>query len=1134
MPRSKLTTLATRVGRWFVSALLLAALSGGWISWDNEIAQEISSPVRLSVKAVIPKNFPPQYGLDSFNQPTGFAVDVMELVANQANLDVSYQVVDSWDEVLEAVRSGRADLIPNLGITPKRQAEFAFTSPVETFPVVLIVRQSEQTIHGAADLVGRSVITNSPSVGIDLLQHRPRVELKVVDTMEQALFQLLAGEADVLTGPEPVIQRLARSVGLEDRIKVVGRPLIEIKRAIAVRKDNSALLARLDQASRAVVKSAEYRRIYTRWYGQAEHHHHHHRTIWILLGSLLLLLFVLFILQQLNRRLESMVQQRTAALQQSEERYRQLAEDMPTMICKFLPDSTLTYVNSAYCRYFNKRSDELIGSRFLDFLPSEAARQVTQAHYLSLTPDAPSTIYEHPVVRPDSGQAWQQWVDRAFFDEQGRITSVQSIGVDVTERKDAEAALKNSEERFRQLAENIQEVFWMADLEFTQLLYVSPAYETIWGRTCASLYEQPKSFVDAIHPADRDHALAVMQQQRRQGWELEYRIIQPDGTLRWIREQAFPVLNSTRKNSRVVGICQDITDRKQTEAAILESEARYRLLAENMNDLVCLQTDNGRYLYVSQSCETLLGYRADQMLGQDSYPFIHPEDRDRVHQAAHAAVTSGEPTAITYRMRRKSGEYIWFETLIKPILDGRGHIVHLQTTSRDVTERVEVQNQLEYEALHDGLTGLPNRHLLMERLELAVNRTKRFENYHFAVIFLDLDRFKVINDSLGHLVGDQLLIAVAQKLTATLRAVDLAVRLGGDEFVILLEDVKDIQEAVRATERIFEKLQTPLTIEGRAVYTTASVGIVLSDREYEQASHLLRDADIAMYRAKSEGKARYEIFDSEMHAQAMNRLHLENDLRCAIEGQEFVLHYQPIVALNTGYPVGFEALIRWLHPDQGLKSPGEFIAIAEEIGLISSLDHWTLQTACHQLANWQRAFPDFSTLKVSVNLSAQDLRQPNFLEAVDCVLSETRLNGGCLTLEITESMLIEDVESTIDLLSQLKARGIQISIDDFGIGYSSLSYLHRLPVDSLKIDRSFIGQMLEGKSKHQIVETIVALSDQLELDTIAEGIETQQQLQQLQRLGYNLGQGYLFAKPLSCRGAEALLAKWAETYRDTL
>ena len=320
-------------------------------------------------------------------------------------------------------------------------------------------------------------------------------------------------------------------------------------------------------------------------------------------------------------------------------------------------------------------------------------------------------------------------------------------------------------------------------------------------------------------------------------------------------------------------------------------------------------------------------------------------------------------------------------------------------------------------------------------------------------------------------------------------------------------------------------------IEGRAVYTTASVGIVLGDREYEQASHLLRDADIAMYRAKSEGKARYEIFDSEMHAQALSRLHLENDLRCAIEGQEFVLHYQPIVALTTGYPIGFEALIRWLHPHQGLKSPGEFIAIAEEIGLISSLDHWTLHTACHQLATWQRAFPEFSSLKVSVNLSAQDLRQPNFLEAVDCVLSETRLNGRFLTLEITESMLIEDIESTIDLLSQLKARGIQISIDDFGIGYSSLSYLHRLPVDSLKIDRSFVSQMLDGESKHQIVETILALSDQLELDTIAEGIETQQQLQQLQRLGYNLGQGYLFSKPLSCRGAEALLAKWAETYR---
>ena len=330
--------------------------------------------------------------------------------------------------------------------------------------------------------------------------------------------------------------------------------------------------------------------------------------------------------------------------------------------------------------------------------------------------------------------------------------------------------------------------------------------------------------------------------------------------------------------------------------------------------------------------------------------------------------------------------------------------------------------------------------------------------------------------------------------------------------------------SVRATERVFEQFQEPLLIEGRAVYTSASAGIVLGAREYVQASYLLRDADIAMYRAKSKGKNRYEVFDTEMHTQALNRLHLENDLRHAKERNEFALYYQPILALDTKQLVGFEALIRWNHPTQGLKSPNEFISVAEEIGLITSLDYSTLYIACKQLAAWQREFPDFADLKVSVNLSAQDLQQPCFLENVDSVLAETRLNGASLTLEITESMLIEDVESTINLLSQLKEREIRISIDDFGTGYSSLSYLHRLPVDSLKVDHTFVNQMQNGNKNHQIVETIVALSHRLEIDAIAEGIETQQQLQQLQQLGYAFGQGHLFSKPLSHDAVKTLLA----------
>ncbi len=588
------------------------------------------------------------------------------------------------------------------------------------------------------------------------------------------------------------------------------------------------------------------------------------------------------------------------------------------------------------------------------------------------------------------------------------------------------------------------------------------------------------------------------------------------------------------------------------QQALRESEERYRLLAENINDLVCLHQPDGRYLYVSPSCESLLGYHHNELIGKDPYNFFHPDDADSILQQTLAAALQStpftnpytfsyaenadcvtqetdanahklKPIPITYRMRHKSGNYIWFETLTTPIIDDQGEVVQLQTTSRDITERILAQERLRYEALHDALTGLPNRHLLMERLEYAIHRSKRLENYHFAILFLDLDRFKVINDSLGHLTGDQVLIAIGKKLQSLLRESDLAVRMGGDEFVILLDEIKGINDAVRATERILAKLNLPLMIEGREIYITTSIGIVFGSKDYLEAAHILRDADIAMYRAKHEGKARYEIFDPEMHKEALKRLHLENDLRQGIEREEFILYYQPIIELATNQLVGFEALVRWQHPTEGLKSPVEFIAVAEETGLITSLDYWVLRTACQQLAWWQTMFPNISTLKISVNLSAQDLRRYDLLEVVDCVLAETKLSPKCLTLEITESMLIEDVKATINLLRQFKKRGLEISIDDFGTGYSSLSYLHRLPVDNLKVDRSFVNQMQETRRNYQIVETIATLSNHLELNTIAEGIETVEQLELLQKLGYKFGQGYLFYKPLSQDDAEALL-----------
>ncbi|MBG1267060.1 putative bifunctional diguanylate cyclase/phosphodiesterase [Nostoc sp. WHI] len=547
--------------------------------------------------------------------------------------------------------------------------------------------------------------------------------------------------------------------------------------------------------------------------------------------------------------------------------------------------------------------------------------------------------------------------------------------------------------------------------------------------------------------------------------------------------------------------------------------------------------------YISLGCLDLLELAPDEILANAALCLaqIHIDDRTRFYVAAKESAQTLKPFSDEWRLITPSGKLKWVQTSARLECRENGDIVW-HGVLLDVSDRKQAQELIIHNALHDPLTGLPNRILLVERLELAISRAKRVETYRYAVLFLDLDRFKVINDSLGHLAGDQLLKIIAQKLKTHLRDVDLVARIGGDEFVIMLEDISGIEKVIQITERILTDFQTPLILNDSEVVISTSIGIVLGTKDYSEASDLLRDADIAMYRAKAQDRSSYKIFNIKMHTQAVNRLTLETDIRKAIERQEFVIYYQPIVdILSNAYDeqnqgitwesqlqpirlIGFEALARWKHPTRGFILPDEFIPIAEETGLIVQIDRWMFYTACQQLANWKTKFANHLPLKMSINLSAQDIRQVSLLEDIDQTLAKTGLEGDSIALEITESMLIENISNAIDLLTQLKARKIQITIDDFGSGYSSLNYLHRLPADNLKIDRSFVSQMQEGNRNYQVVSTIIALSNQLGLAVIAEGIETPQQLYWLQQLGCELGQGYLFSKPLSQETAEGLLA----------
>lgn len=578
----------------------------------------------------------------------------------------------------------------------------------------------------------------------------------------------------------------------------------------------------------------------------------------------------------------------------------------------------------------------------------------------------------------------------------------------------------------------------------------------------------------------------------------------------------------------VYGIYRDITKRKQAEAALRDSEQRYALVARAGNDGLWdwdLKTDE---VFFSARWKAMLGAEEHEIRGSPDEWFrrVHPEDADRLKRDIQShREGSGHHFENEHRIRHKDGTYRWMLCRGMAVFEASGEPCRILGSQTDISARKTAEEQLLHDALHDALTGLPNRLLFMDRLERAIARTKRQEDYTFGTLFLDLDRFKVVNDSLGHLTGDHLLVAISRRLQTCLRPGDTVARFGGDEFAILLDGISDVSDAIRIADRFQKELRQPFGIGGQEAFTTASVGIAVGASDYERPEEVIRDADTAMYRAKARGRGLHEVFDERMHAHAVAVLEMENDLRRAIERTEFRTYYQPIMALKTERIVGFEALLRWKHPVRGVLQPSEFIALAEETGLILPIGKWVLREACKQAHAWQTAHNGGPPLAINVNLSARQFQQPDLLEQVEEAVRESGLPPTCLKLEMTESVLMDHAEAHVAVLHEFNALGVQVHIDDFGTGYSSLSYLQRFPVDALKIDRSFVSQM-DGKEENRaIVQTIVTLARNLGMDVIAEGVETPEQLDALRSMECSHGQGFYFSKPLDADAATALVAE---------
>ncbi|MGZ4759046.1 MAG: EAL domain-containing protein, partial [Acidimicrobiales bacterium] len=799
--------------------------------------------------------------------------------------------------------------------------------------------------------------------------------------------------------------------------------------------------------------------------------------------------------------------------------FDRLVDASPDVMGTIGIDGTITWISSTIREMLGRSPDEMVGRPAWDFIHPDDVDAATAR--LASALDSIDSVNPIAVRTSHVSGSWVpvEIAGGSMRDASGGISGLIINMRDIRWRNDAVDALRASEQLFRTLAQSSPIGIYHATVD-EGLVYVNARWCEITGMSAEDA--RGNGWAKMVHPDD----IAVVGLDRGpmpmggRAVTIEFRVVRPDGDQRWVRVQSGPLRTSDGALVGTVGTLDDITSRRETESE------RQRLIDifEATEDHVGICDTYGRLLYLNAAAKRTFGVEPGGEMGGRGVEDLFPPS------VAERLVVEIRPEV--ERTGRWEGELMTLvpdvglvpvsaQVLLHPGDDENGP--YFSAILHDISERKAFEQRLAHQATHDPLTGLPNRSLLIDRLEGALARARR-HNRRVAVLFLDLDHFKVVNDSLGHGLGDRLLVAIAERLAVALRPGDTVARFGGDEFVVLCEDLVSQHDAITIAERVDDAVSGPFVIDDTEVFVGVSIGIALPDDTEADPETLIRDADAAMYRAKDRGRSRWELFDNAMRASAVDRLDIENALRRALDRRELRVFYQPVIDLMTGRVDGVEALLRWEHPERGLLNPGDFITVAEETGLIVPIGSWVLDQACRQVQRWHASAERSTPLSVAINISGRQLGHPRLVEDLAAVLADTSIDPSLVELEITESVLMDDVEMSADTLGRLHALGVHLAVDDFGTGYSSLSYLRRFPVDILKVDQSFVDGLGEDSSDSAIVTAIITLAHTLGLRAVAEGVESALQLAELRRLGCDRAQGFHMARPASGHDVGELLA----------